>query len=94
MRTLTLYHRTTPEIAEKIYAEKRMISKYPTHEVYFSDVIDGHASEYGTGIVCVVIPANIATLDDYFPNGEGHYAVHVSAIRPEHFRIIENRQER
>lgn len=86
METLRLYHRTTPEMADRIYAERRMISEENTQEAYFSTETDGQASGYGAGLVCIVIPEDMAELDDEFPSGERHYRVRVSRLQPEHFQ--------
>lgn len=86
MKFLKLYHRTTPELAEKIMRERRMVSKENTAEAYFSTEPDSMISGYGDGVVCVVIPTDLAELDDEFPSGELHYRVRVSDLRPEYFQ--------
>jgi len=86
MITVRLYHRTTPDIAERIMRERRMISEENTREAYFSTQPDGMITDYGAAVVCIEIPEHLAELDDEFPSGELHYRVHVDDIRPEHFR--------
>lgn len=73
---LDLWHRTTPEIAERIHATGAWVSKENTGEVYFSTRPDGHAAGYGEALVHVRVPEHLAELDDEFPDGEQHYRVH------------------
>jgi hypothetical protein len=69
---VTLYHRTTPEAAEKI----RKSGKFETKEdgVFFSTSLDGQAKDYGEGIVKVKVPSSMLQLDDIFDN-EAHVRV-------------------
>lgn len=87
MHTLRLYHRTSAANAARIMSELRMISMENTQEVYFSTELAGEAAGYGDAVVCIVIPVELAELDDEFPSGEQHYRVRVADILPEHFRI-------
>lgn len=87
MAILRLYHRTSRENAARIAAERKMLSEENTGEAYFSTVENGQASGYGDAVVCIEIPEDLAEIDDEFPDGEQHYRVKVSAIRPEYFRF-------
>ena len=81
---LTLYHRTSPEIAAEIYKSGKFDSKIKTSmgtEVYFSTKYGGHASDYGSAVVAVRIPERYANLDDEFPDGEQHYWVAARHLR-------------
>ncbi|MGV8846512.1 MAG: hypothetical protein ACOH1Y_17220 [Propionicimonas sp.] len=80
-----LYHRTSVEHADLILATGRMISLEHTGEAFFSNRPDGHVSGYGEAVVHVRVPSDLADLEDEFPDGEQHYRVRVSALRPEHF---------
>jgi hypothetical protein len=84
---IDLYHRTTPESAELIMRERRMISRENSGEVYFSTERNGQATGYGESVVHVRIPLHLAELDDEFPSGELHYRVDVRRLRPDHFII-------
>ncbi|MFF7198237.1 NAD(+)--rifampin ADP-ribosyltransferase [Streptomyces sp. NPDC008079] len=85
---LDLYHRTTPEAADAIYREKRMLSR-ENGPVYFSThrghEPDSQAIGYGEGVVHVRVPEHLAQIDDEFPSGEQHYQIHQRDLRPEHF---------
>lgn len=90
-----LYHRTTPELAATIRAEKRFISTENTGSAFFSTHLDGQTDGYGPAVVEVHVPAelfdeetgefgqNQGWLDDQFPSGEQHWAVSIKAIKPE-----------
>lgn len=71
---LDLFHRTTPAAAAAIYASGRMLSKENTGEAFFSTSSgDGQADGYGTAVVHIRVPEELAELDDEFPDGEQHY---------------------
>ncbi|MBM4574814.1 hypothetical protein GS896_27540 [Rhodococcus hoagii] len=78
---MKLYHRTTPDAAAAILASRSWSSKENTQEVYFSTVMDGENVGYGTAVVSVDVPDDVAELEDEFPGGEQHYRVPVSALR-------------
>lgn len=82
---LDLYHRTSVDAAEVIMRERRMRSLENTGEAFFSNRLDGQGVGYGPGVVHVRVPEGLAELDDEYPDGELHYRVRVSALRPEHF---------
>jgi hypothetical protein len=82
---IDLYHRTTMEVASRIYAERRMASRENTAEAYFSTSLDGQASGYGEAAVHIRVPLGLAELEDEFPDGEQHYRVRVVDLLPEHF---------
>lgn len=82
---LDLYHRTSADAAEIIKRERRMRSLENTGEAFFSNCLEGQATGYGSGVVHVRVPEDLAELDDEFPDGELHYRVRVSRLRPEHF---------
>lgn len=83
---LDLYHRTTPEAAAAIMRERRMTSKEWDGSLYFSTArTGGQADGYGATIVHVRVPADVAELDDEFPDGEQHYRVKARDLRPEWF---------
>lgn len=82
---LDLYHRTTPEAAADIARTRRMTSLENTREAYFSTSLHGQATGYGDGVVHVRVPAELAELDDEFPDGEQHYRVHIDRLQPQHF---------
>lgn len=86
---LDLYHRTTPEQAARVLRERRMVSRelgsHGEPVAFFSTATGGQASGYGTAVVHVRVPEDIAILEDEFPGGELHYAVRVRSLRPEHF---------
>lgn len=89
-----LYHRTTPELAAVIRAQRRFISAENTGSAFFSTRVDGQTDGYGTAIVEVHVPADLfdeetgqfdgdkGWLDDEFPSGEQHWAIHIAAIAP------------
>lgn len=85
MPLLDLYHRTDAASAARIVAEGRMTSLENTGEAYFSDRPDGQTEGYGSVVVHVRVPEDLASLEDEFPDGEQHYRVAVGALRPEHF---------
>ncbi len=89
-----LYHRTTPELAAVIRAQRRFISAENTGSAFFSTHVDGQTDGYGSAIVEVHVPADLfdeetgqfdgdkGWLDDEFPSGEQHWAIHIAAIAP------------
>ena len=89
-----LYHRTTPELAAVIRAQRRFISAENTGSAFFSTHVDGQTDGYGTAIVEVHVPVDLfdeetgqfdgdkGWLDDEFPSGEQHWAIHIAAIAP------------
>lgn len=81
---LDLYHRTTPDAAERILSTGRWVSRENTQEVYFSTRPAGQAEGYGASIVHVRVPAEWCELDDEFPDGEQHYRVHVDRLTLDH----------
>ncbi len=76
---------TSEENAEKIWRHKLFISREYDHSIYFSDRVNGYASDYGAHCVVVDIPETLLRLDDEFPTGERHYAVHAGTIRHHYF---------
>lgn len=88
---LDLYHRTTPEAAETIHREKRMTSKEHNRggrgtPAFFSNHRDGnYSSGYGEGVVHVRVPEHMAELEDEFKDGEQHYTMDTSKLKPHHF---------
>jgi 8-oxo-dGTP pyrophosphatase MutT (NUDIX family) len=86
---LDLYHRTTPEAAERIRSDRSMHSKENTGETYWStfrgDEPDAQAAGYGAGVVHIRVPHHLAEIDDEFPSGEEHYRVHPGHLEPHHF---------
>lgn len=85
---IDLYHRTTRENAESILRDRQMSSRENTALAYFSTRLDGQATGYGQVAVHVRVPVDLATLDDEFPDGEQHYAVHVARLKAEHFIAV------
>lgn len=86
--SLTLYHRTSPENAERIRQlgfDSKIKTSFGT-EVYFSTSPDGEAAGYGDELVTIAIPERYANLDDEFPDGEQHYWV--SARDLSHFAKV------
>lgn len=94
-----LYHRTTPELAATIRAQRRFISAENTGSAFFSTHPDGQADGYGTALVEVHVPAELfdeetgqfggdrGWLDDEFPSGEQHWAINIAAIAPAWIQI-------
>ena len=72
--TITLYHRTTPENAEKIRKTGKFISKENADETFFSTKLDGQGSGYGDAIIEVKVNPSEVRMDDVF-KGEIHVAV-------------------
>lgn len=63
-----------------------MSSRENMQEAYFSTKRDGgQATGYGDAVVHVRVSKNMAQLDDEFPDGEQHYRIPVSQLKPEHF---------
>lgn len=84
---LTLYHRTSEERAGQIRAERAFTSRERPGFVYFSDRPDGYAAGYGSAVVAVTVPAGMALPEDEFGDGERHFRVEASKIRPEWVRM-------
>lgn len=56
-KNVALYHRTTPEEADRLVGEGfRHESDPDTKDVYFSDLLDGSADGFGHAVVKVVLP--------------------------------------
>lgn len=68
--TITLYHRTTPENAQRIKETGKFFSKENTNETFFSNKLDGNSEGYGKGVVVVRVPANKIAVDDAFTKQE------------------------
>lgn len=78
---LELFHRTTADAARAIYATGRMTTRENTPHAYFTTDPAGTTTDgYGPAVVAVMVPADVAILDDEFPSGERHYRVPLSAI--------------
>lgn len=73
--TVTLYHRTTLEAANRIRETGRFVSAENTDEVFLSTTREGNAEGYGDAVVEVKVDPSIVRLDDAFQNGEVHVAV-------------------
>ena len=85
---VTLYHRTTPERAAQIRAERAFVSRERPAFVYFTDRAEGgYADGYGSAVVAVTVPAGMALPEDEFGDGERHFRVEASKIRPEWVRM-------
>lgn len=81
--TLTLYHHTAPETADKIRGTGSFKSLMNTQEVYFTNKRNSeYAAGFGKGEVVAHIPANLVELNDAFPDGEVHVAVDKNLIKP------------
>lgn len=81
---MRLFHRTSNDAAREIRRTGTFTSKENTGDVYFSNRRNGHAAVgYGNAVVTVNVHASQCVLDDEFPNGERHYRVKASAIRPD-----------
>lgn len=78
---IDLYHRTSKANAEAIRSTGRMFSR-EGGKVYFSNRRDGHAEGYGEAVIHIRVPRAWANLDDEFPNGEKHYHVLDTRVRP------------
>ena len=79
-KTLTLYHRTSPESAEKIIKVDGWKSK-EEGKVFFSTKKDGQTTGYGKAVIKIEIPEHLANLDDEFPDGEQHYWVKIKDLK-------------
>jgi len=64
---VTLYHRTSPENAKKIYDTKQMFGKESDGSLYFSTNKDSQPG-YGESVVEAKIPAKELVIDDIFDN--------------------------
>lgn len=72
---ITVYHRTTPENAKKIYETGQMFGKEADGGLYFSTNRD-FQPDYGEGVVEARIPADKLALDDIFDkNADLKYVV-------------------
>jgi hypothetical protein len=69
-----LYHRTTQEAKDRIYATGNFESKENTNETFFSNRKNGQARGYGQAIVTVRIPVKDVRANDAFRH-EIHVAV-------------------
>jgi GNAT superfamily N-acetyltransferase len=82
-RFVRVFHRTSHEAAREIHRTGRMVSKENTSEVFVSNRRHGQAEGYGEAVVELHVPREHLRLDDEFPDGEKHYAIHASHIGPE-----------
>lgn len=82
-KMMDLYHRTSTQAARTIIETGSWVSRENTGEVYFSDRRDGQTDGYGDAVVHVRVPVDSAELDDEFPDGERHFRVLSSSLRPE-----------
>lgn len=81
---MRLYHRTdSVRAVNNILKRDLWQSKENTQEVFFSTFKDGQATGYGKYLIQIDVPSHLCRLDDEFPDGEQHYAVHVNRL--EHF---------
>jgi hypothetical protein len=71
---VTLFHRTTQEAKDRIYATGNFESKENTNETFFSTKKNGQARGYGQAIVMVRIPLKDVRINDAFRH-EIHVAV-------------------
>ncbi|WP_100514285.1 hypothetical protein [Mycobacteroides abscessus] len=78
---IQLFHRTSAVNAKNIAANGEWQSKEHTQVVYFSNRRTGQAEGYGPVVVSVIVPKEIAQLDDEFPDGEEHYTIKISDLR-------------
>lgn len=67
MRNVSVFHRTTPENAKKIYETGQMFGKENDGGLFFSTNRDAQPG-YGQGVVEAKIPAGKLVLDDIFDN--------------------------
>lgn len=59
-KNVTLYHRTTPEKADKLVEKGFKRKKNPdTKDVYFSDILNGSAEGFGDAVVKVTVPHRV-----------------------------------
>lgn len=85
--TLTLYHHTTPENADKIKQSGKWMSKESTQEIWFSNRKGEHADGYGTGgVVKVKVHPRIVRQTDSFPSGEHYFAIHKNHLTKKHIQ--------
>ena len=77
---MILFHRTTPEEAERILAGGQWRSREFPARVYFSTSPNGQAEGYGVAVLSVDVDVELCELDDEFPDGEQHYAVPVGHL--------------
>lgn len=73
---MKVYHRTSPDAAREILRTRTLVSLENTGEVFVSNRRDGHATGHGAAVVVLDIPRDVLRVDDWFPDGEAHYAVH------------------
>lgn len=73
-KNVTLYHRTSPEEADKLVEKGFKRKKNPdTKDLYFSDVLgDAKASDFGTATVKVVLPHHVIGPRDTAPQTIRH----------------------
>lgn len=90
---LDLYHRTDAESAELVYRQRSMISRENTAETYWSNRVDGQATGYGQAVVHIRVPEQVADSRTSSRNGEQHFRLHVTDLRPEHFVMPERTVE-
>jgi hypothetical protein len=80
---LDLYHGTSPANAQAIVQSGQWQTNYGSGELYFStDPRSNYISGFGTAVVHVRVPENIAAPEDEFPNGEMHYTINMRDMRP------------
>lgn len=89
---VTIYHHTTSEAAERIMAERRMVSSAPVDRpyAYFSTWIDGNAAGqlgYGEASVEVRVPRAITEVDEGFHTGEQYLRIRLDALQPATSRV-------
>jgi hypothetical protein len=74
--TITLYHRTSPEAAQKIKETGKFTSKENTNETFFSTRLNGdNSSGYGTSVVIAEVKPSQVRINDAFHGKEVHVAV-------------------
>jgi len=73
--TVTLYHRTSKESAQRILDTGTWVSKENEAASYFSSLEHGHAKGHGTSVVSVKIDPAKVELDDAFRDGEVHVKI-------------------
>ncbi len=79
--TITLFHRTTPEIAERIRQTGIFQTPTPSEEVFFSNLREGQAEGFGDAVVEVRLLPSQVSVDDAFPSGEVHVSATPSDIK-------------
>lgn len=72
-KNVTLYHRTTPARADKLVDKGFKRKTNPdTRDVYFSDLIDGSAKDFGGAVVSVTVPHTAIERGDTAPAAMRH----------------------